>query len=70
MEKNSYPEKTYQFCLGPATDHSLKRIDRIEFTISSFVGGKGTIWIDDLKFEPLPPETQSYPLPSLPLPPL
>ncbi|MCX6246194.1 MAG: discoidin domain-containing protein [Bacteroidetes bacterium] len=53
------------FAWGPATDHSLKRIDRIEFTISSFVGGKGTIWIDDLKFEPLPPERQSYPAPSI-----
>jgi hypothetical protein len=51
------------FAWGPATDHGLKRIDRIEFTISSFVGGKGTIWIDDLKFEPLKPENQSYPLP-------
>jgi len=52
------------FAWGLATDHSLQRIDRIEFTISSFVGGKGTIWIDDLKFEPLPPETHSYPIPS------
>ena len=33
------------FAWGPATDHSLKRIDRIEFTIASFVGGKGTIWM-------------------------
>ncbi len=53
------------FAWGPTTDQSLKRIDRIEFTISSFVGGKGTIWIDDLKFEPLQPETQSCPIPSI-----
>ena len=53
------------FAWGPITDHNLKRIDRIEFTISSFVGGKGTLWIDDLKFEPLQPETQSYPVPSV-----
>ena len=53
------------FAWGPARDHDLQRIDRIEFTIASFVGGKGTIWIDDLKFEPLPPETQSYPTPSI-----
>ena len=53
------------FAWGPTTDQSLKRIDRIEFTIASFVGGKGTIWIDDLKFEPLQPETQSYPVPSI-----
>jgi hypothetical protein len=51
------------FAWGPTNDQSLKRIDRIEFTIASHVGGKGTIWIDDLKFEPLLPETNVYPLP-------
>lgn len=54
-----------QFAWGPTADHNLKRIDRIEFTVASFVGGKGTLWIDDLKFEPLQPETQSYPVPSI-----
>ena len=53
------------FAWGPATDQSLKRIDRIEFTVASFVGGKGALWIDDLKFEPLPPETQFYPEPKI-----
>jgi hypothetical protein len=56
-------KRNISFAWGPVTDHHLKRIDRIEFTISSFVGGKGTIWLDELKFEPLPPEAQSYPLP-------
>ncbi len=51
------------FAWGPTNDQSLKRIDRIEFTIASFVGGKGTVWIDDLKFEPLPPEINDYPEP-------
>lgn len=49
------------FAWGTASDQSLKRIDRIEFTIASYVGGKGSIWIDDLKFEPLLPETNTYP---------
>ncbi len=53
------------FAWGPATDQSLKRIDRIEFTVASWVGGKGTLWIDNLKFEELPPETQSYPDPAI-----
>lgn len=52
------------FAWGPASNHNLSRVDRIEFTIASFAGGKGTIWLDDFKFEPLPPETQSYPAPS------
>ncbi len=51
------------FAWGPTEDQSLKRIDRIEFTVASFVGGKGTIWIDELKFEPLRPETNIYPIP-------
>ncbi|MCX6227561.1 MAG: discoidin domain-containing protein, partial [Bacteroidia bacterium] len=53
------------FAWGPTPDQSMKRVDRIEFTVASFVGGKGTLWIDDLKFEPLPPEVQSYPLPGV-----
>jgi hypothetical protein len=53
------------FAWGPTADQSLKRIDRIEFTIASYVGGKGTIWLDDLKFEPLPPEAQTYPTPAI-----
>lgn len=53
------------FAWGPTDDKNLKRVDRIEFTIASYVGGKGTIWIDDLKFEPLQPETQTYPTPSI-----
>ncbi|MDP2366425.1 MAG: discoidin domain-containing protein, partial [Ignavibacteria bacterium] len=51
------------FAWGPTNEQSLKRIDRIEFTIASFIGGKGTVWIDDLKFETLPPETNIYPQP-------
>jgi len=51
------------FAWGPTNDQSLRRIDRIEFTVASFVGGKGTLWLDDLKFEPLPPETNTYPQP-------
>ncbi len=53
------------FAWGPTPDQSLKRIDRIEFTVASVVGGKGTVWIDDLKFEPLPPETLSWPPPEV-----
>lgn len=52
------------FAWGPTNDQNLKRIDRVEFTIASFVGGKGTIWLDDFKFEPLKPEAQSYPVPT------
>ncbi|MDP4282219.1 MAG: discoidin domain-containing protein, partial [Bacteroidota bacterium] len=56
-------KRNIHFAWGPTTDQNLKRIDRIEFTVSSYVGGKGALWIDDLKFESLPPEPQSYPEP-------
>ena len=62
-KKISVKKRHISFAWGPTNDQHLKRIDRIEFTIASFVGGKGTIWIDDLKYEPLQPETNSYPTP-------
>ena len=64
-KKITIKKRHISFAWGPIADHSIKRIDRIEFTISSFVGGKGTIWLDDLKFELLSPEAQSYPVPSI-----
>jgi hypothetical protein len=57
-KKIKIKKRHIHFAWGPTSDQSLKRIDRIEFTIASFVGGKGTVWIDDLKFEELPPETK------------
>ncbi|MBS1653250.1 MAG: discoidin domain-containing protein [Bacteroidetes bacterium] len=53
------------FAWGPSGGTAPTRFDRIEFTVSSFVGGKGTVWIDDLKFEPLPAETDVYPQPAI-----
>ncbi|MEI6885267.1 MAG: discoidin domain-containing protein [Bacteroidota bacterium] len=64
-KKITIKKRHISFAWGPINDHNLKRIDRIEFTVSSSVGGKGTIWIDELKFEPLPPESQTYPVPLL-----
>ncbi len=54
-----------QFAWGPSDDKNLRRVERIEFTVASFVGGKGTLWLDDLAFEPLPPETSDYPKPTV-----
>lgn len=51
------------FAWGPSGGTPPTRFDRIEFTIASFVGGKGSVWIDDLKFEPLPTETNVFPEP-------
>jgi hypothetical protein len=58
-------KRNISFAWGPAEDHELHRVDRIEFTVASAVGGKGTIWLDDLTFEPLPPETGTWPVPAV-----
>ena len=62
-KKITIKKRHISFAWGPTSDQHLKRIDRVEFTIASFVGGKGTIWLDNFTFEPLPPETNSYPAP-------
>lgn len=53
------------FAWGPSGGTPPTRFDRIEITVASFVGGKGSVWIDDLKFEQLPPETDVYPQPEV-----
>lgn len=58
-------KRNIQFAWGPTNDRDLHRIDRIEFTIASYVGGSGTVLIDNLMFEQLPPEIHSWPQPLL-----
>ena len=64
-KKITIKKRHISFAWGPTNDKNLKRIDRIEFTIASFVGGKGTIWLDNFKFEKLQPETTAYPAPAI-----
>ncbi len=54
-----------EFAWGPSESRQPERFDRIEFTVASFVGGRGTLWIDDLRFEPLAPEKHSWPAPAV-----
>jgi hypothetical protein len=62
-KKIKIKKRNLEFAWGPNPSPKPPRIDRIEFTIASMVGGKGTVWVDDLKFEQLPPETGNYPQP-------
>jgi len=64
-KKIKVKKRNIEFAWGPNFSAKPPRIDRIEFTIASMVGGKGTVWVDDLKFEQLPPETANYPQPSI-----
>ena len=61
--KITIKKRHISFAWGPTADQHIKRIDRVEFTIASFVGGKGTIWLDNFTFEPLPPPTNTFPTP-------
>jgi hypothetical protein len=48
----------FQFAWGP-TSEPLRKAGSLEIVVSSAEGGRGTIWLDDLTFRPLP-ETKPY----------
>lgn len=50
----SSSRRSIEFAWGPIEDQTLKHVDTIEFAIASATGGTGTIWIDDLRYAPLP----------------
>jgi hypothetical protein len=45
-----------EFAWGPAGGGEMKKVAAIEFAVTAGTGGKGTVWIDDLKFTELPPD--------------
>lgn len=63
-KKIKIKKRHLDFAWGPSGGSTPTRFDRIEFTVASFVGGKGSVWLDDLKFEPLAPETDIHPQPT------
>lgn len=46
--------RSIEFAWGPTEDRTLRRVATIELAIASATGGSGTIWIDDLRYTPLP----------------
>jgi hypothetical protein len=49
-------KRQIEFAWGPAGGGEMKKVAAIEFAITAGTGGKGTVWIDDLKFTELPPD--------------
>ncbi len=47
-------KRRIEFAWGPTKDKTLRKTARLEFTIASYNGGKGTVFIDELNFEPAP----------------
>ncbi len=48
--------RRFEFAWGPAGEKELAELGLIEFVIARGTGGRGTLWIDDLRLEPLPPQ--------------
>ncbi|HSQ73963.1 MAG TPA: discoidin domain-containing protein, partial [Bacteroidota bacterium] len=47
------------FAWGPAPGKELKHVRALQFVVSAGTGGKGSIWIDNFRFEPLDEQRQS-----------
>lgn len=49
------PKRKIEFAWGPAGSKvPLKEVKSLEFAITSYNGGKGSVWLDELMFEELP----------------
>lgn len=47
------PKRRLQFAWGPSGGAPLKQISAIEFAVASATGGRGSLWIDRLTYQPL-----------------
>ncbi len=50
-QKITVKKRYIDFAWGPIEDHALRSCDKIEFMISSTTGGKGSVYIDEFKFQ-------------------
>jgi hypothetical protein len=58
-------KRQIDFAWGPAKDHTLTRVDSIEFVVAAGKGGgSGSLYLRNLAFRPLPPAPPSWPAPS------
>lgn len=49
-------QRRFEFGWGPAAGGVPKELGLIEFVVERGEGGRGTLWLDDLRLEPLPPD--------------
>ncbi len=57
----AYKRRHLSFAWGPSGGAPLRRTSRIEFAIASAKGGRGTVWIDDLRFRRIEPRPRDLP---------
>jgi hypothetical protein len=48
------PMRKVVFAWGPSGGAPLHRVRWVEFAITSFNGGRGSVWLDELRIEPMP----------------
>ncbi len=60
-QKITIKKRHIQFAWGPTDDRTLKAFDKIEFIVASATGGKGEIYLDQLRYEPLAPPSSTKP---------
>ncbi len=51
------------FAWGPAGGGELRDLGFLEITVTAATGGRGTVWLDELALEELPPPTEKPPAP-------
>jgi hypothetical protein len=61
--KRAIRKKDITFAWGPSGGGIIRKVAKIQFVVSSGEGGSGTIYIDDFKLQPLPPDSTHYPDP-------
>jgi hypothetical protein len=54
-------KRQIEFAWGPSTTKVLEHVGAIEITVTAATGGKGSVWVDRISFDELPPDT-SMPL--------
>ncbi|MFH0982699.1 MAG: discoidin domain-containing protein [Planctomycetota bacterium] len=52
----AYKARHFRFAWGPSAGQPLVKLGSIEFAVSAGSGGRGSIWLDRLTFETLPPD--------------
>jgi hypothetical protein len=57
-------KRQIEFAWGPQGGGEIRHIASIEIAITAGSGGKGTVWLDDLTLEELPPADAPLPRPS------
>ena len=63
--KISIKKSEIEFAWGPINDKTLISCSAVEIIISSVNGGSGTVWIDQLQFQPLPNPPEKIPEPDV-----